>query len=588
MTAVDTDWVLSSVYEFGEEAIRDAFTKLLGLPGVHYAGIVPLNRREWMTASASAAMAAAATAEAVEAQAVQNNDKSVDYYLSAQTRDAESRWFGGIPDSYGLHHGGTAMAVFDPLTAAFLHPRSRHHQSRAVFECMERAAKFLDRHTTPEGNVNLLITNFNSPPDTAFGARGLAMGARLAQSKDSRPLLALMRPHVERAGRALAKGGLHTPNHRWIHCSSLAQIHEVFPDPAYVKRIDQWLAEGIDIDEDGQYTERSTGTYNMVVNSSLVLLADKLKRWELLEPVRRNLDAVLHLMHANGELVTDISSRQDRGTRTTIAPYFFPLQYLALRDSNPVFAGLARRHMRDYLQLSYLMTWPELGRTDLAAAEPPANYTRHFARMGVTRLRRGLTSATILSKENSRFFQLRYGDAVVNAVRLATGFFGKGQFRPEKLETADSGYTLTQELRGPYYQPLDRKVGMDFEAARKLRAQTEVCRLTHRAGIVERPEGFDVVLEADGTGEVPVVIEINLREGGTVEGVEEAKEAPQSSYLKKGYATFRLGEHALRFGPGLHEHRWIVVRGAEAKMDGPSIFLTGYTPFRHTLEFRPV
>lgn len=546
-----------------------------------------ISRRELLLASASAAVATA-SADEVETHALRNNDQAVDSYLAAQTRDPQSRWFGGFPDGDGLHHGAVAMATFDYLAAAFVHPRSKHYHSHAAFECMQRAGTFLDRHTSPDGNVNSLTTNYNSAPDTAFGARGLAMGARVAQLKQNQPVLNLMRPHLERAGRGLASGGLHTPNHRWIHCSSLAQIHEVFPHPAYLKRIDEWLAEGIDIDEDAQYSERSTGTYNMIVNSSLILLADKLKLWTLLEPVRRNLNAVLQLMHANGELVTDISTRQDRGSITTIAPYFFALQYLAVRDQNPIYAGLARPHLGDYLQLSYLMTWPKLGSIDLPTAPPNEIYTRHFSGMGVTRIRRGLTSATILSKDQSRFFQLRHGEAVVHAVRFASGFFGRGQFLPTRLEQSEASYTLTQQLRAPYYQPLDRPVGMDFEAGRALRQQTEVCQLTQRARITEQADGFDLTVEAEGTDEVPVVIEINLRDGGKLEGVEAAPGVPEAFYLKQGYALFRRGGQGLRIGPGLQEHRWIVVRGAEPKLAGPSLYLTGYTPFRHTLRFRIV
>jgi len=541
------------------------------------------SRRELMLAAAAAP--ALSSAE-LEDAALANSARSVELYLRNQNNDPASRWYGGWPDAFGLHHGGAPMAIFDTFSAALVHPKSKYRNSPEVFASLQRAATFLDRHTSPAGNIHNLITNFNSPPDTAFGARGMAMGARLAQLHNARELLALTLPHLEKAGRAMAQGGLHTPNHRWIMCSSLAQINEVAPDPAYTKRIEAWLREGIDIDADGQYSERSTGTYNMVVNSSLVLLADKLKRWNLLEPVRRNLDATLHLMEFNGELLTDISTRQDQYTRATIASYWFVLHYLALRDRNPVFAGLALPHVKTHMPLSYAMTWPEFLKTDLPTAAPPSNYVRHFPVMGVTRIRRGALSGTIQSQRDSRLFQVRNGEAVVNAVRFASGFFGKGQFRAAKFQAVDNAYVLTQELRAPYYQPIDKSVGMDFEAVRKERAQTEICTLTQSARIVEKPDGFDVVIEAKGTDEVPVVIEINLREGGTVEGVEKAAEAPDSSYLKAGHAVYRQGADALRIGPGRHEHRWIVVRGGEKKLPGPSLYLTGFTPFTHTLSFR--
>jgi hypothetical protein len=46
-----------------------------------------------------------------------------------------------------------------------------------------------------------------------------------------------------------------------------------------------------------------------------------------------------------------------------------------------------------------------------------------------------------------------------------------------------------------------------------------------------------------------------------------------------------VGGDAVRFGPGLRQHIYTQVRGAEPKLPGTSVYLCGYTPFDHTLTF---
>jgi hypothetical protein len=55
--------------------------------------------------------------------------------------------------------------------------------------------------------------------------------------------------------------------------------------------------------------------------------------------------------------------------------------------------------------------------------------------------------------------------------------------------------------------------------------------------------------------------------------------------LTEGYGTYRAGSDAIRFGPGAHAHMYTQVRGAEPKLDGPGVYITGFTPFDHTLTF---
>jgi hypothetical protein len=541
-----------------------------------------LSRREALAA------ALAAAAPEVEPAIVKRHDEAVERLLKSQITDAASRWCGVYPDDFGLHHAGTAGGVLETCTAAFLHEGSRFRRDQTLVARMRLAAGYLKRAQNEQGNLDLVITNFNSPPDTAFVVQNVATAACLARRHAERELEALAEPFLRKAARALATGGVHTPNHRWVVCSALAQLNELYPDPALVRRIDQWLAEGIDIDEDGQYTERSTLVYNVAVDHALVVMAVKLNRPELLAPVRRNLESMLYLLHPGYEVVTEISRRQDQYERGEIGRYWFPLRYLAVRDGDGRFAALADPFAARYARLPALMEYPELAAPGPAHAPLPEHYERQFPAVGIARIRRGPVSATLILGASSRFFTLRRGTAVINAVRMASAFFGQGQFVPQEAEKRKDGYYFRQALEGGYLQTLEKPYPVgpaQWAQARGERRRTELCRLEQAALVTETASGFRVRLQAHGTVGVPVAVEVNLREGGTLEGCQPAPRAAEAWLLVAGQARYRVGEDEIRFGPGLGQHRYTQVRMAEPKLPGPSVYLTGYTPFDHTLEF---
>jgi hypothetical protein len=394
----------------------------------------------------------------------------------------------------------------------------------------------------------------------------------------------LFQPFLARAGGGMAVGGIHTPNHRWVVSSALAQIHELFPDSRYVRRIDEWLAEGIDIDHDGQFTERSTLVYNIVSDRALIVLAAKLQRPELLDPVRRNLEVLQYLLHADGEVVSEISRRQDQFTRGTVVGYWFPLTYMAVTGQDGRLSTLATRAAADGARLSALLEYRELSQPLPSPRPLPEDFERGFADVGIARIRRGPLSATLVLGGSSRFFTLRHGGAVMDGVRFATSFFGKGQFVPQTAVKNGNSYQFRQTLDGPYYQPLAEKVAsQSWDESRRRRRQSEVCRLEQSADVAETRNGFSIRLRASGTDGVPVAVELSFREGGTLDGCRPVADLPGMFVLETGTGTYRAEGRAIRFGPGNLPHRYMQVRGAEPRLPGLSVYITGFTPFDRTI-----
>lgn len=514
---------------------------------------------------------------------VERNDAAVTRLLAQQVDDPASPYRGAVPDQHGLHGAGSAAGVIETLTASFVHPQSAFHRRPELLARIALAAGFLERAQGPSGNIDLLVTNFDSPPDTAFVVHGVALAAAIARTQGHDEITALLQSFLQKAGEGLTVGGIHTPNHRWVVCQALAQIHALWPDPKYVQRIDAWLAEGIDIDADGQFTERSTVVYNPITDRALTVIADKLRRPELLDPVRRNLRTLPFLLHADGELVTEISRRQDQFQRGTVAGYWLPLALLARRDRDGQFAALAEMAAPG-ASLAWVLAFPELEQPMVAPASLPDDFAAEMPAIGIGRIRRKQRSVTVLLGGSSRLVTLRSGDAVLEGVRMAAAFFGKGQFVPDVVEGMEGGWRLRQSLVAPYYQPLAEKVASaDWLTARARRAQSEVCRLEMVAEIAATEHGVRLRLAATGTKGVPVAVELGFRAGGEVVGCRGLAEEPGCLVCERGTGAYRVGADEIRFGPGAAPHRYVQVRGAEAKMPGVSVYVTGFTPFEHTL-----
>ncbi len=526
------------------------------------------------------------------------NDERVEPLRAYRVTDTRLPAFGGLTDGHGIANVHSTTGFVRTVVCALVSPESTYHRSEALAEEVELALQYLLRAQHEDGTINLLSTNFHSTPDVAFIVKWLAPEYTLMQRADAKfyeSQLASLKTFLQRAGEALVVGGIHTPNHRWVVSAALAKLHELWPDPRYVARTEAWLAEQIDMDEDGQYTEHSTYIYSPLTNRTLITIARGMNKPELYEYVRRNLDMTRYYVHPNGEVVTEASGRQDKAAIGTMEGYYYPYRYLALRDKNGDFAAMCRLIEETALpkvssQLNYFLEEPSLWEALPAPKPLPTEYAKAFPSSGLVRVRRGAWDATIIAR-NPVWLTFHKGNAVLQGVRFAASFFGKGQFEGEEIGKNGDEWTMTRSLEAPYYQPfppnkIPESSGGNWEKLPNTeREQSEVQRLVSKVKIRATGSGMEADIEIAGTDGVPVTVELIFREGGTFGGTKPLDVLEKNAYslesTKQGTYTYQ-GD-TITFGPGRFEHQDLHLRGALPRLEAPTVYLTGFTPFRHTL-----
>jgi hypothetical protein len=172
-------------------------------------------------------------------------------------------------------------------------------------------------------------------------------------------------------------------------------------------------------------------------------------------------------------------------------------------------------------------------------------------------------------------------------MRVAASFFGKGQFESEKVQQQGNTWVLTKSLEGPYYQPMTKeKIAPDGDwdkMPRSDRRQSEIQKLETTVSITETKNGLQVDINMTGTVGVPVALELIFRAGGTLAGVDKHPKKENAFLLAGESGSYTVKNDVIRFGPGKAEHKGVQLRGALPAMNAPTVYLTGYTPFKHQI-----
>ncbi|HEX6222835.1 MAG TPA: hypothetical protein VFZ52_00395 [Chryseolinea sp.] len=534
-------------------------------------------------------------------QLVKVNDENITKALSRQLTEKSSRYYGAAFDGDSIFSPIGTAGLIQNLMCGYVSRDSKFYKSPTVLDRMTLAAEALLSFQHDDGTIDLLSTNFHSTPDLAFTIYPVALSySILLQHKDLKyeDLPRLLKEYMLKAGSALVVGGIHTPNHRWVVCGALAWLNQFFPNPVYRQRVEQWLAERIDQDPDGQYHERSTAIYSPVTNRALLDVAKKMKIDALYGVVRKNLDMTFYFVHSNGEIATESSNRQDKYIRSNMGPYYLAYNHMAILDRNPRYAGMVAyiRNTARPEQLVYMLPHFLEDPTSLQnLPEPvpiPTHYHKYFQHSDVVRIREGNVDMSIILN-NPTFFTYFKGNAALESVRLASSFFGKGQFESTSVEKQGESYVLSSIISGRYFQPLSKDQIPDNAETwqnipRTERQVSEVQTLYTKVYITPMANGKAIVkIMVDGPENLPIALELGFRTGGTLEGVKP-KQGIKDAYLiaPNEFAMYRVGDDEIKIGPGTAAHKWTQLRGALPKLQAQCLYFTNYAPcqFEFTIE----
>lgn len=528
------------------------------------------------------------------------NDETIPGVLTRQCTQKEDKFFGAVFNSDSVVSPMETSNLIEKLMCSYVSPESKFYGSDELVQRMTIAASALLNLQHDDGTIDLLSTNFHSTPDLGFTVYPIALAYSIIQKNNHLnfgEIPSLIKQYLLNAGEALSVGGVHTPNHRWVISGALAWLHSFFPNPKYRKRIEQWLAEGIDIDPDGQYHERSTAVYTPVTNRSLIDIAKKMDHDSIYEAIRKNLDMTFYFVRSTGEIVTESSNRQDKYLQSNMSKYYLAYNFMAILDNNSSYAGMVNyiENTVPVADLLYMLPHFLEDSTllqDLPTGTPlPETYHKHFKYSDIVRIREAEIDMSIITN-NTTFFTYFKGEAALEAVRLSSAFFGKGQFQSQQMEKNGDTYVLLSTIYGPYYQPLPEEklpeIGEAWgQVPRSEREQSEIQRLHTKIYVTATNGKVRIKIEVDGPENLPVTLELAFRKGGTLTNTIPNQGIDNAFLTQNGaYVTYTKGNDQIKVGPGIQVHKWTQLRGTLPKLQADCLYFTNYGPceFEFTIE----
>ena len=534
-------------------------------------------------------------------------DQMAEKMLDRQLLEPEDPRFGAFM-LFGYHTDSRGVGGnMAQLAVAYLNPHGRLYLDEKVKTALQNAFCYMFRHLRPDGCIDLSACNFASPPDTGFMVNALLQAWRLLEKYNPpqaqwlrEPLLRLM----TKCSEGIARGGFHTPNHRWVIASCLKQMAKVADRPEFSERADQYLFEGLDVDEDGEFAERSVAGYNKVNDNAMILLYLATGEQRFLDAARANLELMLKFLEPDNSLFTNNSTRQDRGTKAYPGGYSILYLLLGYLTGEPRYGALAeycyqcaKSPMEMSMALPWLLLYDDL---DGYGADAPLdrsafeNYDKYLRGSRIARMRRGDKSLTVI-EDKANFLYFQHGATPMYMV-IYSNICDKRNFMPQSIEPIENGYRMKAHADSWYYLPFYPEKPdttdwwkMDNPNTRRRFQETP---LDTTVEAVMTDDGVDVHIRTEGIDTLPLRVELGFPEGCMLRHDSFLMEGKGGQSLILADGTLEVtgpSGDVITVSPGFAEHgnmRRAEMGGAFAQSDKHfTVYLTAYTPVDKVLHF---
>ena len=485
-------------------------------------------------------------------------------------------------------------------------------QNQDVLEFLRLLCIGAENGINEDGTDDLLISNFHQPeyfhaPNVCHAYRMIRdLPEKTAAEQETAEKIYHL---VERISQGLLASGFHTPNHRWVHTAALYYAYNTLreKDERLIHRAKQYLAEKIDIDENGEFSERSAGMYSAVSDRALCQIAIEADMPELFEFVKRNLLLVSRFIEKGTLIFTQNSRRKDKGEVGSNTLFEFEryvdiclMAYVNTKDSsflsilkNALDAKPAGTVLHSPLRL-YIF-YPELKNLSAESFADLPSYEKDFhffyPKSGIVRTKKNGIIYSLLAK-NPDFMHITVGNISIRT-RMCSSFFAIAQFVPQTIEKiADGHYRMAFHTWADYKLPFETPPegsenywSMDYQS----RPSISRCEFGYTVDFIFTENGMKIHIQTHGTEKVPFKLEFAISPDVFVRAGSAMTVATAGNFLcaSEGNVTFSNTEgDAITVKNLFAKHFYH--RNMRGSVPSPSdkylLFLTDFSPVDRTIE----